>query len=316
MPPPPNANAELVKNEAVLKEFYIAMPSDDMRACARSLLQYCTSYDYRTSKFANGDNLALYREHMIGALVYTLQNFRGKAGLLRDFSGGDSRMIRDAYEGALCCAEQKYRIELEYCSFSRTNELRYLIGDILKYSENKLRAHIGVKSKLSVYSVTQELREVIDAYFALALKPIARHHKKQEVHEYDTLYELPKKQFSLDDAKRIESESWQTTNELVSAFADEEENLFEAPVPPTPAEPIVTYAEPQGDGELCEALGEWLSFARAVLAGDVQAQEVECARHGKMRDWVIDEINRIAADVIGDILIEDDTVIEDYRDML
>ena len=157
---------------------------------------------------------------------------------------------------------------------------------------------------------------MIDAYFALALKPISRHAKKQEVHEYDALYELPKKQFSLADAKRIESESWETTNELVTAFADEEDNPFVAPMQFAPAEPVAVFEESQGDGELCEALGEWLLFARAVLAGDVPAQEDECTRHGKMRDWIIDEINRIAADVIGDILIEDDAVIEDYRDML
>ncbi len=321
LPPPANADSELVKNEAVLKEFYIAMPSDDMRACASSLLKYCASYDYRTSKFAKGEHLALYHEHMLGVLMYTLQNFRGEAGLLQDFSGGDSRMVRNAYEGALCCAEQKYRIEIEYCSFSRTNELRYLIGDILKYAENKLRSHLGIKSKLSVYSVTQELREVIDTYFALALKPLPKHAKKEEVHEYDVLYELPKKQFSLEDAKRIESESWQTTNELVTAFAeDEEENIFVAPEEIILDEPPPATPKEQGDGELCQALGQWLGFARAVLAGDVAKQQAECTRYGKMSDWVVDEINRIAVDVIGDVLIDSDgntyTVLEDYEDML
>ena len=320
LPPPENADATFLRNEAVLKEFYIAMPSDDMRACARSLLQYCTSYDYRTSKFAKGENLALYREHVLGALTYVLQAFKGEAGLLQKFSGGDSHMTRNAFEGALCCSAQKYCIEIDYCSFSRTNELRYLIGDVVKYAENKIRAHIGVKSRLSVYSVTQELRAVIDEYFSFALKPRSAHVKKEEKHAYDVLYELPKKQFSLADAKRIEQESWQTTHDLVSAFEEnadiiameeEHNDSHEAPLDDENKEALL---------DLGVALGPWLSFARAVLAGDRDAQQREAAHHGKMCDWIVDEINAIASDVIGDILIDGDgeeyTVIEDYREML
>lgn len=318
LPPPENATSALVRNEAVLKEFYIAMPSDDMRACARSLLKYCTSYDYRTSKFAKDEALLLYHEHVLGSLTYVLQKFKGDAGFLRDFSGGDSHMTRNAFEGALCCSEQKYCIELDYCSFSRTNELRYLIGDIVKYAENKLRTYLGVKSRLSVYAITQELRMVLDEYFTLFLKPrSAAHIKKQETHAYDVLYELPKKQFSLEDAKRIEQESWQTTNDLVSAFEDEENVAIEAPNFIEDEQPS---AEDAPMDDLAVALGEWLIFARAVLNGDVEAQRSEAARVGKMRDWIVDQINGIAADVIGDILIDGDddeyTVIEDYREML
>ena len=320
LPPPENADAALVRNEAVLKEFYIAMPSDDMVACARSLLKYCTSYDYRTSKFATGDHLALYQEHVLGALTHVLKSFQGEPGLLSNLSGGDSRMERNAFEGALCCSEQKYLIALEYCSFSRTNELRYLIGDVVKYAENKIRAYLGIKSRLSVYSVTQELREAIDRYFALALKPrSATHHKKEEIHEYDVLYELPKKQFSLENAKKIEEESWQTTNDLVSAFEDVTSGMWsiQAEEQSKDENPSIESAE---DADLCVALGEYLAFARAVLHGDIEKQAAESARLGKMKDWIVDEINGITADVIGDILIDADgdeyTVIDDYRDML
>ena len=135
------------------------------------------------------------------------------------------------------------------------------------------------------------------------------------------LYDLPKKQFSLADAKRIEQESWQTTNDLIAAF--EEDTVFrmeevEEKTKVTEEAPIVSTEN--AAGELCEALGKWLAFARAVLNNDVAMQRQEAERLGKMRDWIVDEINGIAADVIGDILIDGDgdeyTVIEDYRDML
>lgn len=321
LPPPENANSVLVRNEAVLREFYIAMPSNDMQACARSLLKYCNSYDYRASKFAKGENLVLYDTHMLGVLVYALQNFHGEAGLLRDFSGGDSRMVRNAFEGALCCSEQKYCIEIEYCSFSRTNELRYLIGDVLKYAENKIRTYLGVKSKLSVYSVTQELREVIDRYFSTALRtPSVPRTKKEAPQAYDVLYDLPKKQFSLADAKKIERESWETTHELISAFEEVETSETVAITPLPAVEQIVDAKKTEAENDICSALGDLLSFVRAVADGDVAQQAMEASILGKMPDWIVDEINRIAVEVMGDILIEDNgegyTVIDDYRDMI
>ena len=256
---------------------------------------------------------------MLGVLVYALQHFHGESGFLRDFSGGDSRMVRNAFEGALCCSEQKYCMEIEYCSFSRTNELRYLIGDVLKYAENKLRAYLGIKSRLSVYSVTQELREVIDRYFAMALTaPSIPRAKKEAPQAYDVLYDLPKKQFSLADAKKIEQESWQTTNELIAAFEDEE--VAECVPLPQNDEPLVTEEVCVSENDFCTALGEFLPFARAVADGDGIKQSSEAERLGKMPDWMVDEINRIAVEIMGDILIEDDgsgyVVIDDYRDMI
>ena len=327
LPPPTNANRDLIRSESVLKEFYIAMPMDNVEVCVRSLLKFCTSYDYTSSKFATGENLPLYHEHISGVLAYILTHFKGENGFLQDFSGGDSLMVREAFEGALCCSELKYRIEISYCSFSRTNELRYLIGDVIKYAENKLRAYLGIKSKLSVYSVTTDLREVIDRYFEEALSARPPRGKKASTEAYEALYDLPKKSFSLADARKIEEASWETTNTLISAFeAVEEESVLSDTISPSAFENregslSVNVDLDTGNGtSLTDVLGALLPFARAVRDQDESAQAQEIQRLGKMKDYLVDEINQISIDFMGDILIDQNDdgyfVPPDYMDYL
>lgn len=318
--PPENADSKIVKSESSLKEFYISMPSGDPQKCVRSLIKYCSAYDYRMSKFAVGDNKALFDKHIFDSLVYAWRNFDGGKGFLSGFAVGDSRMIREAYAGALCCSQEKYRIEIEYCSFSRMNELRYHIGDMVKYAENKIRAAIGVKSRLMVYSSDPDLYKEIDEYFAKALPPRSKAPKKAiEKHEYDVLYETPKKEFSLNDAKRIEEASWKTTNELVTAFEENFEDTVKEEVLPIKQEETEA-AEESAETTLSDALGELLGFALAVKTGDKAAQDNEAKALGKLKDSIVDEINDIAVEVIGDILIEDGDngyeISEFYREML
>ena len=218
LPPPHNMSRHMVSEAQSLKEFFISIPDNDLNACVSSLLKYCTSYDYHTSKFATDDNLSLYDKHVRGALRTAVDFFSENGKILSKLSYEDSFMIRDSFSGALCSSKIRYSIEIKYCSFSRSNELRYLVGDIVKYAENKIRAHLGIKSRLTVYSISAELKEKIDAYFSDNLSCDKIRPAKEEKHDYDVLYDLPVKPLSLKNALAIEEASWETTNELVDAF--------------------------------------------------------------------------------------------------
>ena len=318
---PENADFRIVKSERVLREFYISMPEDDPQKCVRSLIKYCSSYDYSTSKFAVGDKKALFDLHVFFSLIYVWKNYNDGKGFLSGFTCVNSSMSREAYTGALCCSQEKYRIDIEYSSFSRMNELRYFIGDMIKYAENKIRAALGVKSRLMVYSASPDLYKLIDEYFenALPSRSLAVK-KKEEQHEYDVLYDIPKKEFSLSDAKRIEEASWETTNELISAFEDEaEEEFAEHDVAEISKEEL-----PCTDGvselSLKEALGEAFAFVVAIKNGDRHLADEEARKLGKIKESVVDYINDIAIEVIGDILIDGDgddlEIPECYRDLI
>ena len=325
LPTPQNIQQSVIKHAPALKEFYLHMPRGDYEACARSLIKYGTEYDYRQSKFASGDNLAIFDKHVFGAVLTATKFFSPNGVMLSKLMSEDSKLVRNTYDGALCVTRERYELEVKYCSFSRSNELRYLMADIVKYAENKIRTYIGVKSKLTVYSVSIELQKAIDEYFAQTLfstpKPST---KKEERHDYDVLYDLPKTALSLEKAKQIENDSWGVTKDLISAFEAEELAPDEpaVTVEALPLEPLAPESESESDEEkpLRAQLGEYLPFVEAMLCGNTSECESIASRMGKLMDSIVDAINEIAVEVIGDMLIEDVdgafSIIEDYREMI
>lgn len=313
--PPPSSILDVVGKDlpstAGLREFY-ADSVGNADAFVSLLLCHCSNYDYRKSKFAVGENCALYEKHMAGVLRHIVS---GASDPSRPFESAglilqDSKTKRDTFTGALCCPFIKKRIEIEYCSFSHSHELRFIITDILKYAENRIRAHIGVKSRLSVNILPDGIKRLADEYFAAEL-PIRVAHASipEEIPEYEKLYEPTSRGLSLASAAMIEELSWETTGKLVEAFEGE---VPEAIIEPDPEPKPVS-----DEASLWEMLNEnELDFIRAALTDDFVLQSSIASRIGSLPDIIADRINTLAADTMGDILLEDIgggyAVIEDY----
>ncbi len=314
--PPPAFDTSSARTEIMshctLKEFYLPTGSADTYVDA--LLTFSSNYDYRKSKFYCEGREPLFDRAIFGA-IRTLIESTGEEGKLFSSAGmDDSKLCRDSFGGALCATRIARRIEVDFCSFSRAHELRYLITDAVKYTENKLRAHFGIRSRLSIYSLPDAIRELLDGYLSAVIPARVRQSEKKidTPAEYEILYDLPKKDFSLADAARIEALSWETTERLVEAF--EEETVTEIPAVPKP--------EPPKQSEATEKDNPWtpyLPFLRAVYTQNTTAQRETAARAKKFPEVLADEINTLAADLLGDVLIEEDgtsfAVIEDYRDV-
>ncbi len=345
-----------------LKEFYLSaavrVPTgregevDTRMETARILMRHCCQYDYRKSKFAGGEHKALFDATIPAALASALPQLLGSEARPSGGTPGgtpgetpaakpaitllESTVTRDAYVGALCSHGNKRRIEVVYTSFSRSHELRFLIGDMVKHVENRLRSWIGVRSRLSVMSLPPPLRDALDNYLAPLEPPksaIPVKKKEEPRPAYEALYDLPRKSVSLEDAAAIEARSWETTKILVDAFGVADE--------------VVPAAQTEGDGESAERaeraepaepaertertenadvleidspLALYTPFIRAAMDGDAAALRAAAKAMGKMPDALADEINALTADGdIGDIILEDDgmgsyAVIEDYRD--
>ena len=317
LPPPKEADDGLFRRVPSLKEFYLTMPDDDVEGCVRSLLQYCSSYDYRTSKFATEENLPLFDQYVSRALGKAVLFYSRNGKILSELSIEDSCLSRDAYAGALCVAEERYRIEVRYCSFSRSNELRFLVGDVVKYTENKIRAYLGIKSRMTVYSIPTELQRILDEYFSLNLSGRRTVTPKREPKAYEKLYEIPQSPLSLSAAAKIERDSWETTEKLVSAF--EEEPTLESEPSLLPEEPMEPSKREEADpkNELQSQLGEYWEDICELCRGNVRAIYALSVKTGKMTDALVDHINEIAFEVYGDSLLEETdggySVIEDYR---
>ena len=328
-----------------LKEFYLsaavrisdasAEGGDTSTETARILLRHCCQYDYRKSKFAQGEHRELFDVTIPHAVAHVLPLLLGDNR--RDPAAKpaitllESTLTRDAYVGALCSHGNKRRIEVAYTSFSRSHELRFLIGDMVKHVENRLRGWIGVRSRLSVMSLPIPLRDALDAYLAPLEPPkaaVPTVKKEAPRPSYEALYDLPRKAVSLADAAAIEARSWETTRILVEAFEGEEASPPPLPEPlsrPVSEPPFCPLEEvsPVAPAGTDAPLAAYGAFLRAALNGDSTALRAAAKALGKMPDALADEINALTADGdagdIGDIILEDDgtggyAVIEDYRE--
>lgn len=229
-----------------LKEFYVS-GWQGAEEEVLAILLFCNNYDYKKSKFYRADTAELYDRVLSGAVAVALSFFREKNGGI-GHSAGVSTITRDAFAGAVCSYRLKRRIEVDYASFSHTHELRYIMTDVLKYAENAIRASISVKSRLTVYQISTELRRVLDAYLegAIPKKAPIRYEKKAEP-DYEKRYEIPVRPVSPERAAKIEAESWETTRRLVEAFGGDGEPTPEPPV--TGNRTVATAAPPATENQ-------------------------------------------------------------------
>ena len=321
---------------ATLKEFYLDAGDGRTASYVRALLAYCCQYDYRKSKFATGESKEMYDRIIPGVLTHLLEMDGEGAKLLRGTGNMQDTVIsRDSYVAALCSHRIKKRIEVQYCSVSRSHELRMAVTDMVKYTENRIRAHMGVKSRLGVGTLSDAVKREMDTYLDTVV-PRIKNPEREQVEQYERLYDLPKTELNLAHSAEIEQASWETTKRLVEAFEDTADDVPAAPMA-TPvganhdspaafdtSKPAINDAPMQStvvpDDALAAALADYLPFIHAAADGNASAQMAFCRSMGKMIDAVADEINGIAADVFGDVILEEGdggyAVIEDYKEQL
>ncbi len=321
LPPPDEREIPLslfssVISACTLKEYYVSGADGDIYA--RTLIMLCSNYDYKKSKFYAA-NAALYDRCIYGAVKAVVSEF-SRDGRVLGSELQSSRLLRDAYCGALCSYRIKRKLEIEYCSFTRSYELRFIITDVIKYTENRIRGHISVKSRLGIHSLTDDIKKCIDCYLAAIIPPTKKRTQTHESEsEYEKLYDLPKHEFSLEKALKIENESWETTQKLIETFGECVESELTEVIEKTEIDAQGT--EPTESSEdpikaFIESIGRSAEFLRLVYDRDLSEQ-----KRYPDRDMTADTINERAVDILGDIVIEESddgngyVFIEDYIDM-
>ena len=335
---------------ARLKEFYLAAMISVVDgkvnvASAKILLSHSCQYDYRKSKFYTGEHKALFDTVIPGAVAAVFPMLLERRDDPRGIRAMQpSTVSRDAYVGALCAYQNKRRIEITYTSFSRSNDLRYMIGDMVRHIENRIRASLLIRSRLTENFLTPAMRKALDTWLDQHLPSHEQAVKKAELNQprpaYEALYDLPRKAVSLEDAAAIEADSWETTRILVEAFEVADGAANDVPpggndVPlrgndvavdtandvPLRGNDVAPAAQTEGNAENAvngeptmtaesgedRPLAPYAPFIKAALDGNSAALRAAAKTLGKMPDALADEINALTADgEIGDIILEDD----------
>lgn len=281
---------------AGLREFYLGGMGDFTPRGVETALAFFSDYRWQESRYAQ-EHRALYEAHLTAAVTPVLKRLFANSRLFHE--AALSRKTHDAFCGSLCAHNIKCRIEVEYYALGDVSGLRAGVTSAVKYAENKLRALLSVKSRLSVQALDETSRTLIDDYFARAGERICPPAAKEQP-AYERLYDAPTKGIDFARAIRIEQGSWDTTKILV---AEEEE-----PAPPTPrlpkseekikAEAIATLENENGytpaeQRYLALLLAEDRAGVRRLLT------ELSC-----LEEELAEGINEKAAEQFGDVVLE------------
>ena len=316
LPPPTDRIGDLLPlmaENSSFKEFYACSSDNEAHQEAHIYLTFCTNYNYKKSKLylAGSAQAAAMDEHIPGAIAMVIRTLQDKNTAFSHTKMQKATLARDSFIGALCSGDMKRRIEVEYCSFNRSHELRFLITDMIKYTENRLRTVFGMKSRLSIYGLPTQIKEGLDSYLDQTL-PSKRRLIVEERPAYEALYDAPATGVSTEHAREIEQLSWDMTRQLVEAFEEEAPTTADISIEFKCNSPVSHASEED------HPMSNYAELLRAIDQGSVAEQQKWCRAIGKMLDAVAEEINTLATDLWGDILLEENgngyALIEDYRD--
>ena len=299
---------------AEFKEFYLSDVTGGGDDAISALLAYLSDYDWRRGKYAGGEHKQIYERHMISAMRSLISQIWRSGEVFRNGNFEAATVSRSAFRGSLCTHSVKCKLEIEYIPLSRAEALRRGVSAAVKYAENKLRALLGVKSRLSVKDLPDEYKEIIDGYFISVFDKARREREIASMPEYERMYDANSTGLSFDGASEIERSSWSTTVRLVADSDDEIE--------------IIT----QNDENTCEKVEQknttsankygletgCIELISAIFTVDKGKINSALLLIGTPIEEAVNVINEAFSDNFGDIIITEElgeySVIEDYRE--
>ena len=188
------------------KEFYLSDMNSAGLDGTTAMVAYLSDYDWKKGKYAGGENSVDYKRHMLTAMKLLTDRLS-----VCGYMGGSEEtavITRDAFPHSLCTHSVKCKLEIEYHPISKEERLRALVTAGVRYTENKLRALYGIKSRLAVKEFPDEYKRLIDNYFDRLFEDEVLKRANECAPEYAKLYAAPDEALSFSGADEIERASW------------------------------------------------------------------------------------------------------------
>ncbi len=303
------------------KEYYFTEIGTDSRNGVWTLLAYFSDYDWQSGllsvmKKYNGteeldEKREIYKNILEGAMRTILPTV-WKYCLSYRTEENLAIISRNAFRNSLCTHSVKSHLEIKYYPLDKVADLRLGITAAVRYTENKLRAVFGVKSRLSVKDIPTPYRELIDCYFDALIEKNKRIAAKKNQPEYERLYDAPSEELSFIGADEIERISWDTTARLCENNEDIESESINSVDAENYSAAEYLQENPNTDCAVSNINygldKEELIFIASLLEG-VKTSDISSV-------GMVEHINEAFADGFGDVVIEETDkgfeIIEDY----
>ncbi len=302
------------------------------------LISAVSSYDYRNSKYYE-QYAEEYDRHIPKVVERTVNRI-----IMNDpeaFGIVPVKTVRDSYAGAVASRKAKCKIEISRYAVRRSAgngeyELKQIFAGLIKLAENRIRIRFGIKSRFSPTGLDACMKEEIASYFNAVYPDSLRKKRQKEDEEeaYMALYE-PKQTGKADigRALAIEEQAWETAELLTTEdegdfsfepfmnteeFSEEKAESEDFVRQPSTEEFSLAFDEQtvydESDGDFEFIRTDFTEEQREALRAAVENRFSEyCRSVGRMEDLVRGELNEIAMEAIGDMILEEDfSPVSDY----
>ncbi|WP_410511378.1 TerB N-terminal domain-containing protein [Paenibacillus sp. BR2-3] len=293
-----------------------------------AVLTIMSDYDISKSKFFTGtgkEAAELYIPQVV-ALIDAYVTRKHGSNLIQMFPPSPP-VLRERYlfrSAVYDISQYGYSVLVPVVRVSKSPPLRSLITRLFRLTENKLRELMGFRGRLKGVTVDADMDNLITRFL------------QREFHKKEQADKGPAVVIDQQKLERLQSDSEVVRNLLMVediGISDElpeaSDRLVNALEEKVQDEVMkVLDDEKMQDNEGAPARTEWEQFAaalsplhrEAVLAfssgNGFSSMQKLAAASGSMPELLIDEINDIAMDILGDLLIDEEEITEEYVPML
>jgi hypothetical protein len=300
---------------------------DKVSDISLNMLQRYYDYDITLSKFYRDGGKEVMEQYIprVMALVRSYLERTRQVGLMPEFEPTDERTVKRMLFRKAVYDDSIYgrSVSFTYMPIGENSDFVQMVTRTYRCTENKLRELLGFRGRLRGQTLEPELANLIERYLEKAFATEQAESVEQPVIRIDT-----EKLASLQQESEYVRMALTIEDDHASEVKGEEGNNANPSRVDVATKDSTEAIELQWDvcveADLDE---EWLLFAKALYPQHVQAihallgpsRDTDLMRlaeqYGTMPTLLLDEINDVAMETIGDLLIDGDRIVPDYIDV-
>lgn len=326
--------------------------SSNISDISLKLLQRYYDYDITLSKFYRDGGMKVLEQYIPRVMVlvdsYLLRT--RKAGILDQFELNHERIIERTLFRKAVYDESIYgkSVQMTYVPIGEHADFVQFVTRVFRCTENKCRELLGFRGRLRGKTLEPELANVIERYldkaFAIEQMPVVEQPivriDAEKLASLQKESEYVRRALMIEENNTSEDEDANNVSSLpttvIQNSTEEAESAKQSNQPEVDVEGALNTDGGLGSGNTelltlqweadfsADLDEEWIQFSEMLSQQHVQAihallgvnPDTELMRvaeqYGTMPTLLLDEINDMAMETIGDLLIEGDRMVSDY----